>query len=202
MKKTLLTLALIVLGPVLKSYMALLRATCTVNVIGQAPKGPAIYAIWHGRLAYMPLLAPAGMPTTILSSASKDGRLGASVARALGFENATGSSSKKGALGARQLLQSLKKGGNIFLTPDGPKGPAQLAKPGATALAELSGLPVIPCAGHASYAKTFASWDTLQLPLPFSTLTIMYGKPLAQVSPESLTSSLNMLHAYVAQAKR
>lgn len=188
------------LGPVLKGYMALLKATCRVRVHGKPPTGAAVYAIWHGRLACMPLLAPTDMRTSILSSPSRDGRLGGAVGKAFGFGVAFGSSSKRGAEGARALVKILQDGGNIFLTPDGPKGPACIAKPGATSVAELAGVPVVPCAGEASRAITFGSWDKLQLPLPFSTISVHYGKPLPAATPESLTKALNTLQLQAAQA--
>jgi lysophospholipid acyltransferase (LPLAT)-like uncharacterized protein len=193
-------LALKLLGPFIKLYMGLVYATCRVQVVGQPHYGPAVYAIWHGRLVYMPKLAPDNAPTTILSSLSKDGRLGASVGRAFGFLVANGSSSKNGAAGALELIKHLGRGCNIFLTPDGPRGPYHVAKPGATTLASLANLPVIPCAANASRAKNFASWDAMQMPLPFSRICLIYGGPMLGPTPAELTAELNQLHLQAIQA--
>lgn len=200
MRKRLQPLLIRSIGPLLKGYMAILRATCRVQVAGAPPQTAAVYAIWHNRLACMPLLAPANMPTSILSSPSRDGRLGGAVGQAFGFGVAFGSSSKRGAEAARALVKILQGGSNIFLTPDGPKGPVHIAKAGATSVAELAGVPVIPCAGEASRAITFNSWDKLQLPLPFCTIHVRYGQPLKALTAEALTHALNTLQLQAAQA--
>ena len=44
----------------------------------------------------------------------------------------------------RSLIRAGEEGGDLCVTPDGPKGPAQVAKPGVVHLAKATGLPIVP----------------------------------------------------------
>ncbi|HAN93250.1 MAG TPA: hypothetical protein DCQ33_14390, partial [Nitrospira sp.] len=57
-----------------------------------------------------------------------------------------GSSTRGGAEAFRQLIRLGRSGGNLVLTPDGPKGPRQVVKVGVVQLARATGLPIIPMA--------------------------------------------------------
>jgi lysophospholipid acyltransferase (LPLAT)-like uncharacterized protein len=177
LKRVLYMIGPYVIGPALRLYGKVVFNTSRITVHGAAPQGVVVLAIWHGRLAFVPLLAV--RPTAVLSSPSKDGRLGAVVAAAFGFESLAGSSSKQAAMGARRAVQALRRGTCLFLTPDGPKGPQYVAKEGATAVAKLAKVSVVPCGASCTRGKVFASWDKLLLPLPFGRIHVVYGAALA-----------------------
>jgi lysophospholipid acyltransferase (LPLAT)-like uncharacterized protein len=63
------------------------------------------------------------------------------------------------------------------ILPDGPQGPRHHCKPGSLLLAQLSGAPVLPMAATASSSWQLPTWDGLQLPLPFSRVTVAVGDP-------------------------
>ena len=44
--------------------------------------------------------------------------------------------------------------------------------------AASTGLPILPVAIAASRARLLRSWDRFMVPLPFSTVHIVYGEPL------------------------
>ncbi|MEO6192874.1 MAG: lysophospholipid acyltransferase family protein [Thermoanaerobaculia bacterium] len=139
---------------------------------------PFILAFWHRHLLLMPY-AYHGQRISVLVSQSKDGELIARTVARLGIDSSRGSSSRGGIAGMRSLLRKAADGWDIAFTPDGPRGPLREVQPGVILAAASTGLPILPVAIAASRAKLLRSWDRFMIPLPFSTVHIVYGEPLA-----------------------
>ena len=141
---------------------------------------PAIYAFWHRCL-----LACAwrfrNNGVTILISRSFDGELIARTVERLGFVAIRGSSSRDGASGLRNLQRAYLSGHYCAITADGPRGPAQVAKPGVTQLAKLVDSTVSAFYVHPEQAWELRSWDRFLIPKPFSRVTVAWT---AQVAAE------------------
>lgn len=135
-----------------------------------------IIAFWHRHLLLMPY-SYRGSRISVLISQHKDGELIARTMGHFGIDASRGSSTRGGAAGFRDLLRRVRQGYDLGITPDGPRGPASVVKPGAIQLAALSGLPLVPVAIAASRAKRLASWDRFVIPLPGSRVAMVYGKP-------------------------
>lgn len=146
----------------------------------------SITCLWHGRLLMMPLLRTRRRSFDMLSSTHSDGVLIAKAVAHLGIGAVPGSSSRGGVSGVRGMLRRMKDGGNVGITPDGPRGPARVAARGVAQLSLTSGIPVIPMAFSARHYRRIASWDRFFLPLPFTTLFHIVGAPLR---PEAFTDS-------------
>jgi lysophospholipid acyltransferase (LPLAT)-like uncharacterized protein len=136
-----------------------------------------ILAFWHRHLLLMPY-AYRGGKISVLVSQSKDGELIARTVAHLGIDSSRGSSSRGGIAGMRSLLRKAAEGWDIAFTPDGPRGPLREVQPGVILAAASTGLPILPVAIAASRAKLLRSWDRFLVPLPFSTVHIVYGEPL------------------------
>ncbi len=136
-----------------------------------------ILAFWHRHLLLMPY-AYRGKKISVLVSQSQDGELIARTVARLGIDSSRGSSSRGGIAGMRSLLRKAAEGWDIAFTPDGPRGPLREAQPGVILAAASTGLPILPVAIAASRAKLLRSWDRFMIPLPFSTVHIVYGEPL------------------------
>ena len=78
----------------------------------------------------------------------------------------------------RGLLAAVADGRLVGLTPDGPRGPAEIVKPGLAWLASRTGVPVVPVTSAADRAHAFGSWDRFRLPLPFARVVIACGDPI------------------------
>jgi lysophospholipid acyltransferase (LPLAT)-like uncharacterized protein len=104
-----------------------------------------ILAFWHSHLLMM-LHSRFRRPISVLISQSRDGELIARVFDFYGVESSRGSSTRGGTAALRDLLRSARDGKNIVLTPDGPKGPARVAKEGVVVAAQATGLPIVPIA--------------------------------------------------------
>jgi lysophospholipid acyltransferase (LPLAT)-like uncharacterized protein len=138
---------------------------------------PPIMAFWHGRI----------LPATVyfrrrgivvITSENFDGEWIAGIIERFGYGTARGSTSR----GARKALLQLKRdmaaGKAAAFTLDGPRGPAQVAQPGAVWLAKVTGNPVVPFHIESSRHWTLRSWDRTQIPKPFATTAIAIGEPL------------------------
>ena len=113
-----------------------------------------IIAFWHGRQLMMPL-AYRGRQASILISQHRDGEIIARIMGYFGFRSIRGSSTRGGLRALRQLVRTGRNGGDLVVTPDGPKGPACTVQPGVIYLAKMTGLPIIPLTFACSKKKSF-----------------------------------------------
>lgn len=146
-------------------------------------EGPKIFAFWHGHQLLLPWAwyvfrrSPALTRFCMLISSHADGRIIAGVCARQGMCSAAGSSSRGGGAAVRILLEELKEGRHIGITPDGPKGPIHKAKLGVVELGRLSQKPIHAVAVSAKSAWRFRSWDGMFLPKPFSKVVVSVSEP-------------------------
>jgi lysophospholipid acyltransferase (LPLAT)-like uncharacterized protein len=100
------------------------------------------------------------------------------VVHRLGYVAARGSSTRGGGAGALEMIRLAREGRALGITPDGPRGPALVVKPGLALLAARAGLPVIPAAAAAARARVLDSWDRFRVPWPFTRVHVAYGEPI------------------------
>src|SRR5215471_21540632 len=140
---------------------------------------PVIFCLWHNRLA-ISMIVHRRHPRKLaaLVSASKDGALLAAVLGKFGVEQIRGSSSRRGPQALLELTSHAKRGYDLAVTPDGPKGARYVVQLGVIALAQVTGLPIIPvtCNTHSKICRK--SWDRFQIPLPFSKCELILNKPI------------------------
>lgn len=147
----------------------------------QQNREQVIFAFWHNNIFFM-----AGflyryyhrkyVKFCAMVSQSKDGEI---IARALeiwGVRPIRGSSSRGGARALKEFRNLLKTAHlSVTITPDGPKGPPFKAQPGIVYLAKMTGLPIVPINMKPQNAIVFNSWDSFQVPKPFSKVTVNFG---------------------------
>ncbi len=161
------------------------RWTDRSGYFGPPPPGPAIYCIWHNRLALSMLLyyGYAGKHNRVagfaaMVSASRDGGFLAGVLQRFGVHTVRGSTSRRGPQALRELTTLARRNYDLAITPDGPRGPRYVVQDGVIALAQLTGLPIIPMGHHAAWKIRLKSWDQFQIPLPFSRVELFFGPPI------------------------
>jgi lysophospholipid acyltransferase (LPLAT)-like uncharacterized protein len=143
--------------------------------------GPVIFCFWHNRLVlcmsmYAHFRREKYKGVVGLVSASKDGALLAAIFERFGVQAARGSSSRRGAQALRELATWTKRGWDLAITPDGPRGPRYVVADGVAGLAQITGLPIVPVMYNTNRKLTLKSWDAFQIPLPFSSCEITIGK--------------------------
>ena len=141
-----------VVPPVGYHVIRLLSRTMTLRVEGGehlsqrfAEGKRVILAFWHAQQLMMPLAFP-GLEAHVLISQHRDGELIRRIVARFGLDAVRGSSTRGGAEAFRKLIRLGRSGFNLVLTPDGPKGPRQIAKVGVVQLARATGLPIVPMA--------------------------------------------------------
>jgi lysophospholipid acyltransferase (LPLAT)-like uncharacterized protein len=139
---------------------------------GRAP----ILALWHGRILPATLYWR-GRGIVAMTSRNFDGEWIARLMARFGFRAARGSTSRGGSRALVQLRRELAAGHPVAFTVDGPRGPAEIAQPGAVWLAGATGHPVLPFHIEADRCWTAGSWDRSLVPKPFSTVAIAIGQP-------------------------
>jgi hypothetical protein len=151
--------------------------------MAQKDFGPAIYCIWHNRLALCLKLyftfgrrrhQAAGLAGLV--SASKDGAFLTAILERFGVQPVRGSSSRRGPQALLELTTWAERGYDLAITPDGPRGPRYTVQDGAMALAQVTGLPLVPASYHLHWKIQLKSWDRFQIPLPFSRCDIFAGR--------------------------
>ena len=107
-----------------------------------------IYAFWHGR-QFLLFYNHRNTGIVIPASESRDGEIQAGLLRHFGFDVVRGSSKRKGDRALLGLVDGLRKGKDIALAVDGPRGPIYEVKQGITYLAGKLNKPIIPVATSA-----------------------------------------------------
>ena len=92
-----------------------------------------IIAFWHARQLMMPL-SYRGTLAHILISQRQDGEIIARIVERFGLRAVRGSSTRGGVPALRELIRLGRSGVDLVVTPDGPKGPPQVAKLGVIQL--------------------------------------------------------------------
>lgn len=138
-------------------------------------KQPVIWAFWHNRMLLIPAIRNRYLrhrSGSVLTSPSGDGAILAAVMEQFGIGNVRGSSSRRGSAATLELTSIIKRGGDVAITPDGPRGPRYKLGAGIIFLAQKTGAPVMPI--HVEYSRCvrLKSWDQFRIPLPFSRVNV------------------------------
>jgi lysophospholipid acyltransferase (LPLAT)-like uncharacterized protein len=160
-----------------------LGATWRVTVHGRqalldrAPEAArVVLVLWHGQM--LPLLWAHRQPTGVMISEHRDGEIIARIVERFGFFGVRGSSSRGGVRALLEGVQVLKRGADMAITPDGPRGPRHSFAPGALVLAHRAGVAVVSLVAHVDRKWQLRSWDGFEIPKPFARITIEYGEPV------------------------
>ena len=142
-----------------------------------------IMAFWHGRIlpaAYY--FRRRGI--VVITSENFDGEWISAIIERFGYGTARGSTSRGGRRALLRLARELAAGKPAGFTLDGPRGPARVAQPGAVWLAKATGHPVLPFHLEANRYWSVDSWDCMQIPRPFATVSLVVGEPF-DVPPDA-----------------
>ena len=132
---------------------------------------PVAIILWHNRLflsAEIVRRFRQGRPAYALVSASRDGAWLAAFFTLAGMRTVRGSSSRLGREAATALVEVLKAGHDVGITPDGPRGPCYEAKAGSVIVTRRAHAPALLIGGEFSSAWRLHSWDRFYIPKPFS----------------------------------
>lgn len=147
-------------------------------------KNSIIFAFWHNRLMMISFLSRQikkeikNFNLMTLASRHGDGKIVGEVMERFGLISILGSSKdKRGShkgidySSLKRILNGLKNGISLGITPDGPRGPNQEINGEIVSIAKLTGATVIAVSYSCSkFIIIKKSWDNFKIPLPFSRL--------------------------------
>lgn len=178
----------------IRSVDATLRYRWTIHPAAEAAlrSGPVIFAIWHNRLALSLMLyqracrilrtseswRSARPRMAAMVSASRDGGFLSRVLEHFGVQPVRGSTSRRGPQALLELTTWAERGYDLAVTPDGPRGPREVVQEGVLALAQLTGLPIVPVNYQLAWKYIIRSWDRFQVPLPFGRCNVVLDQVL------------------------
>ncbi len=136
-----------------------------------------ILAFWHGTML-LPWYLHGDPNFVALISKSNDGDLLAKILKNWNYNVVRGSSSSEGDIALAIMIDFVKNGYSVTITPDGPRGPAHKFKAGAVITAKKSELPLILAGVGFQKKKLLSNWDKFEVPYFFSKSKIVYSEPI------------------------
>jgi len=162
------------IGPTLRVEFVGKRNAVNRRETGQASIG----AFWH-RCIFPTVWHYRNHGIVVMITMNFDGLWTSRVVEKLGYRVAQGSSSRGGMNALNAMAREVEAGWDVAFTPDGPRGPRYVAKPGPVMLARRTGKPVTAFHIGLSSAYTFEkSWDRFRLPFPFSRAVLVMAPPI------------------------
>ena len=141
------------------------------HIQGEISQNQAVVVCWHGELLISPQIYRKyhkKQKSSGIISRHFDGEIIARILQIFDIEPLRGSSSK----GAKQVLlesfRALKRGDDLLVTPDGPRGPRHKIGDGAIALAMKSKAPIFAVNYKPKSYWQLNSWDRFVIPKPFT----------------------------------
>jgi lysophospholipid acyltransferase (LPLAT)-like uncharacterized protein len=156
--------------------VSLLIKTLRIKYTNLPPENErAVYIFWHSRMLVGWWLFRDKKYSALVSQ-SKDGEILTDLLNYWGYKVLRGSSSKGGKEALEELISASEKS-SVVLTPDGPRGPANVIKNGALIISNKSGIPIIPVKINYKKKKVLSkSWDKFEIPYPFSECEVHFGE--------------------------
>ena len=132
-----------------------------------------IVSMWHGDLLMQPFnyqkFKPNGSVKAMISE-HRDGETIRKTVQYLGIGSIDGSSTRGGVKALISGIKELRNGGDIAITPDGPKGPIYSIADGIVLLAQKTKSPIRTLSCIPTKYWQFRSWDKFVVPKPFGRL--------------------------------
>jgi lysophospholipid acyltransferase (LPLAT)-like uncharacterized protein len=73
---------------------------------------------------------------------------------------------------ARQLIEVMREGDDVGITPDGPRGPVYTLEPGVLVVTRRTHAPMLLIGAEFTGAWRLKSWDRFYVPYPFSRIAV------------------------------
>jgi lysophospholipid acyltransferase (LPLAT)-like uncharacterized protein len=136
-----------------------------------------VVAFWHGSMLTGWYLQRKNNFASLVSK-SKDGDILNSLLQKWQFKVVRGSSHDGGKGALEYMLQLVKEGSSLAITPDGPTGPIYKMKAGATIIAQRTEVPLLLVGIGIKSKWVLKSWDRFEIPKPFSKIVVVYSDPI------------------------
>ena len=161
-----------------------------------------IISCWHGRLL-VPFMYLAKSNYYGLTGTNRDAELISRIGSKLGWRLLRGSSSKGGSEIFPEIVNVLNNPPSLIaITPDGPKGPEKIPKPGIIRAAQKTGAVIIPISAFSTKNWQFINWHTFFLEKPFGRIFLEYGSPISFNETDDFESCKKILIAAMNKTEK
>ena len=141
----------------------------------------AVWVAWHARATMMPFFWQKlfNRKMAALVSPHHDGQIIAHFLRWFHITPVSGSTNENPRQSALELMRALQDGYDLFISPDGPRGPRMRMKKSPVYYAQKTGKPII-CACFSLNRAMIAdkAWDKTMISLPFGRGVFALSEPL------------------------
>lgn len=141
----------------------------TLRLLKETPS-PAVFIFWHNHLffsAYWGNARPKGKLFALISA----GAIGAWISPIFEYFNVKpirGSGNLRGNHALKEVVQVVKDGNDVIITPDGSRGPCYDFKPGAALVVKMADPAILFFSCNFHNAWRLKTWDRFYIPKPFS----------------------------------
>ena len=136
-----------------------------------------VSAFWHCSMAIGWYLHK-DQNISALVSKSKDGDVLANILKKWNYKVVRGSSHIGGKDALGLMLELTRQNFSLAITPDGPTGPPRIMKAGAVITAKKTGIPLLLLGIGIKNKFVLKSWDSFQVPKPFSKAVVLFSDPI------------------------
>jgi len=143
-----------------------------------AEKKNFVAASWHGSMMIGWYLHRKKNFSALVSK-SKDGDILANVLEKWNYKIIRGSSHIGGKKALELMLDLIKQKFSVAITPDGPTGPRHKMKAGAVVASKKSNVPLFLVGIGIRNKFVMKSWDSFEVPKPFSKVVVVYSDPIS-----------------------
>jgi len=137
-----------------------------------------IISMWHGDLLMQPFnyrnFKQHGTVKGMISE-HRDGEALRKTVEYLGIGSLYGSSTRGGVKALLGAIKAIKKGTDVAITPDGPKGPIYNIADGVVIIAQKTNSKILPFSCVPSKYWQLRSWDKFIIPKPFGKIDFYIG---------------------------
>ena len=148
-------------------------------------KSNAVLIGWHSRATMMPYFwkkhinKQMNARLSALVSPHQDGQIIAHFLRWFDINPVNGSTNERARQGALEMMRELMDGANLFISPDGPRGPRMRLKKSPIYFAQKSGKPIYCVCFSSNKALIFEkAWDKTMIVLPFAKGALFISEPI------------------------
>lgn len=163
--------------------------TSRVTIVGEEnlkkveqEKRNLIFALWHGNYTLLLTSLRREKAVALVHSSFR----GNYIARLFSTFNYQIVQTSRTGRSVQDLIKAIKQGYSGFITVDGPQGPAYQTKPGIIYVAQKAEATIVPLGLQTRGGFVLRRWDNHVIPLPFTNITVSFGKSIEVKPGDSL----------------
>ncbi len=183
----------------IKFVLSILMRTCRIEIQGlnhlvnSAKDHPCILMLWHNRMVVLPVILSRytkKLIYTAVISKSKDVDFLARFTCSYPNGRVLRVPHQVRHQALSEIVHRLKTTREIMMiTPDGPRGPFFVVKPGIVFAAKETGAYIVPFSWEADRTWELKTRDRMMVPKPFAKIKVKFGEPIT--IPADVTGDLS-----------